>query len=86
MMNSRMLGLTALTMSLCVSGLGADEIRPGVFRTPAARFEGLADYSFAPHYVEHQGLRIHYVDEGPRDADPVLLMHGDRPGVTCIAT
>ena len=34
-------------------------------------------YPFAPHYVEVDGLRIHYVDEGPRDAAPVLLLHGE---------
>src|SRR5438034_506369 len=32
---------------------------------------------FAPHYVEAGGLRIHYVDEGPRNAAPVLLLHGE---------
>ena len=40
-----------------------------VLRTPDSRFVGLPDYAFAPHY--HQvtpQLRLHYVDEGPRDA------------------
>jgi len=49
-----------------------------VLRTPDARFAGLADYPFAPHY--HQvtdDLRLHYVDEGPRDAPPVLMLHGE---------
>ena len=51
-------------------------------RTPDSRFVGLSDYSFAPHYVddgEGEGgtLRVHYVDEGPRDAAPVLLLHGE---------
>ena len=32
---------------------------------------------FAPQYVEIDGLRVHYVDEGPRDGAPVLLMHGE---------
>lgn len=35
-------------------------------RTPDKRFERLLDYPFAPHYVEVDGLRMHYVDEGPR--------------------
>ena len=53
-----------------------------VLRTPDARFEGLADWPFAPHYAEVTDadgatLRIAYVDEGPRDAAPVLLMHGE---------
>ncbi|MBP6699964.1 MAG: haloalkane dehalogenase [Halioglobus sp.] len=49
-----------------------------VLRTPDSRFAGLPDYAFAPHY--HQvtpQLRLHYVDEGPRDAPPVLMLHGE---------
>jgi haloalkane dehalogenase len=48
-----------------------------VLRTPDDRFAGLPGYSFAPRYVEVDGLRVHYVDEGPRDAAPVLLLHGE---------
>ena len=53
-----------------------------VLRAPDERFAGLADYPFAPHYLtvtdaDGTDLRIHYVDEGPRDAAPVLLMHGE---------
>ena len=59
----------------------AQEIRPGVFRTPDDRFENLKDYPFEPHYLEVDSklgkLRVHYVDVGPRDADPILLMHGE---------
>jgi len=47
-----------------------------VLRTPDERFAALPDFPFAPHYVELD-LRIHYVDEGPRDAAPILLMHGE---------
>ena len=46
-------------------------------RTPESRFEDLPGYNFAPHYVDIDGLRMHYVDEGPADADPVLLLHGE---------
>lgn len=49
-----------------------------VLRTPDARFGGLPDYPFAPHY--HQltpELRLHYIDEGPRDGAPVLMLHGE---------
>lgn len=52
-------------------------MKPGVLRTPDERFEGIADFPFAPHYVEVDGLRIHFLDEGPRDAAPILLMHGE---------
>lgn len=46
-------------------------------RTPDERFADLAEYSFSPHYVDVDGLRVHYVDEGPRSVDPVLLLHGE---------
>lgn len=49
-----------------------------ILRTPDSRFEGLSDYPFAAHYHEvEQGLRLHYVDEGPHDAPPVLMLHGE---------
>lgn len=51
-------------------------------RTPDERFSNLPGYNFAPHYLsvddtEGGELRVHYLDEGPRDAAPVLLMHGE---------
>ena len=46
-------------------------------RTPDARFENLPGYGFAPHYIDTRGLRMHYVDEGPRDGEPVLMLHGE---------
>jgi haloalkane dehalogenase len=46
-------------------------------RTPDDRFANLPGYSFAPHYVDVDGLRMHYIDEGPREAAPVLLLHGE---------
>jgi haloalkane dehalogenase len=49
-----------------------------VLRTPDERFEALPDYAFAPRYATiGRGLRLHYVDEGPRDASPVLMLHGE---------
>jgi haloalkane dehalogenase len=48
-----------------------------ILRTPDERFAALPDFPFAPRYTEVSGLRIHYVDEGPRDAAPVLLLHGE---------
>jgi haloalkane dehalogenase len=48
-----------------------------VLRTPDERFEAVPAYPFAPHYVEVDGLRIHHVDEGPRDAQVVLMLHGE---------
>jgi haloalkane dehalogenase len=37
------------------------------FRTPDERFAALPDFAFAPHYVEQDGLRMHYLDEGEGD-------------------
>ncbi|MFI5302600.1 MAG: haloalkane dehalogenase [Polyangiales bacterium] len=48
-----------------------------ILRTPDERFASLPGYSFAPHYVDIGALRVHYVDEGPRDAAPILLLHGE---------
>lgn len=46
-------------------------------RTPESRFDKLPDYDFTPHFVEVGGVRMHYVDEGPVDTAPVLLLHGE---------
>jgi pimeloyl-ACP methyl ester carboxylesterase len=48
-----------------------------VLRTDDERFANLPGYAFAPHYADIDGLRMHYVDEGPRDAAPVLMLHGE---------
>lgn len=49
-----------------------------VHRTPDARFSDIPDYPFDPRYhILSDGLRLHYVDEGPRDGIPVLMMHGE---------
>jgi haloalkane dehalogenase len=48
-----------------------------VLRTPDERFTDLPGYSFQPRYVEVDGLRVHYIDEGPRGGAPVLLLHGE---------
>ena len=48
----------------------------GILRTPESYFEDLKDYPFHPHFVKVNNLQIHYVDEGPVDARPLLLLHG----------
>lgn len=47
-------------------------------RTPDDRFAALPDYPFAPRYVDvGDGLRMHHVDEGPRGAPVILMLHGE---------
>jgi haloalkane dehalogenase len=52
-------------------------------RTPDDRFEGLPDFPFVAHHVDVPNpdggapLRMAYLDEGPADAPPVLLLHGE---------
>lgn len=46
-------------------------------RTPDDRFADLPDWPYEPRYADLDGLRMAYVDEGPRAADPVLLLHGE---------
>jgi haloalkane dehalogenase len=47
-------------------------------RPSDAPFRDLPDFAFAPHFAEiGDGLRVHYVDEGPRDAPVVLMLHGE---------
>ncbi|MBM4240057.1 MAG: hypothetical protein FJ154_11075, partial [Gammaproteobacteria bacterium] len=48
-----------------------------VLRTPESCFASIAGFPYTPHYLEIGGLRIACIDEGPRDAAPVLLMHGE---------
>ena len=47
-----------------------------ILRTPDSNFADLADFPFQPHYFENDGVRMHYLDEGPTDAPVALLMHG----------
>ena len=48
-----------------------------LLRTPDDRFHALPGWTYEPHYVDLDGVRIHYVDEGPPTAAPVLLLHGE---------
>lgn len=53
-----------------------------VLRTPDSRFSRLTGYAFEPHYADvaaedTPALRMHYVDEGPRDGTPIVLLHGE---------
>ena len=45
-------------------------------RTPDDCFKNLPDFPYAPNYVEVDGLRLHYIDEGPKNGQVVVLLHG----------
>ena len=50
-------------------------------RTPEERFENLPGYPFDPNYLQipagdGEELRMHYLDEGPRDGEVILCLHG----------
>ena len=55
----------------------ANEITPGIYRTPDSQFDNLPGYTFNPNYTDIGDYRVHYLDEGPADADPVLMLHGE---------
>ncbi|HEY3136779.1 MAG TPA: haloalkane dehalogenase [Blastocatellia bacterium] len=46
-----------------------------LLRTPDERFENLPDFPFEPHYVDINGARVHYVDEG--EGETILCLHGE---------
>jgi haloalkane dehalogenase len=56
---------------------GENSMQTTALRTPDARFADLPGYPFAPNHVDIDGLRMHYVDEGPREAPVVLMLHGE---------
>ncbi|MDG2307060.1 MAG: haloalkane dehalogenase [Candidatus Binatia bacterium] len=52
-----------------------------ILRTPDERFANLPNYPFDPHYTDvpagdGQMLRIHHIDQGPRDGETIVCMHG----------
>ncbi|MBY0412191.1 MAG: tRNA adenosine(34) deaminase TadA, partial [Burkholderiaceae bacterium] len=62
--------------------LASQPLRDDALRTPDAAFSHLSDYPWAPQYVSDlpslAGLRLHYLDEGPRDAPRTwLCLHGN---------
>lgn len=69
--------IAVLWATLSISSTVADEILPGILRTPEARFQGLTDYPFQANYLQLGDVRMHYVDEGPSQAPVVLLLHGE---------
>jgi len=75
-----LVALGAMSATLGLSGCTQQKTSDAVLRTPETRFVNLPDYDFAPHYArvpsDFGPLRMHYVDEGPANADVILLLHG----------
>jgi len=46
------------------------------YRVSESFFHDVKDYPFDAHYVDINGLRMHYIDEGQGGASTILLMHG----------
>jgi haloalkane dehalogenase len=51
--------------------------RVRVVRTPESRFADLPDFAYSPRYVDVGGARLAYVEAGPADGEPILLLHGE---------
>lgn len=50
----------------------------GPLRTPEDRFSSISGYPFTPHYLEIEGYRVHYIDEGPPKANKTIVcLHGE---------
>lgn len=58
----------------------AEPLRDDALRTPAARFDGLANDGFASHHVHDlpslNGWRLHYRDEGAAELPTLVCLHG----------
>ncbi len=46
-----------------------------ILRTPEERFRNLPEYPFKPNFVDINGLRVHYIDEG--NGETILCLHGE---------
>ena len=73
----RILGCLVLAALACGAPIQAEEVRPGVLRTPDVRFDSLEGWPYAPNYLQVGDIRLHYIDEGPRDGETLLLIHGE---------
>ncbi len=72
-----------------VAACEGKSLKWNILRTPDSRFENLPGYPFAPNFVDdlpsYAGIRIHFVDVGPRDATKTFFVFmASRPGVIFI--
>jgi len=70
--------LTAQSRTGCDQPLQVMKTADGVpfLRTPDACFADLPDWPYTSKYVELNGLRQAYVDEGPADGEVIVMLHG----------
>lgn len=52
------------------------KLKPNTLRTPEESFQGLIDYPFEANYLQVDGMRLHYVDEGKSNDKTIFLLHG----------
>ncbi|MGF1754131.1 haloalkane dehalogenase [Vibrio makurazakiensis] len=52
------------------------KIKEHTIRTPDSQFNDLVDYPFSAHYLEIDGMRMHYLDEGSEHSKTIFLFHG----------
>ena len=73
-----MLRTLCISLLLTSGMVMADEIKPGILRTPEARFSEITDFPYEPNYLQVGDIRLHYIDVGPKDAaETILLIHGE---------
>jgi len=68
-------GVTIEGTGLWLRRIEIGGITMALLRTPEERFAGLPGYAFEPHYLDLDGVRVHYVDEG--GGEVVLCLHGE---------
>jgi haloalkane dehalogenase len=66
-----------LSLSISTPPVHGQAVTSDVHRTPDERFSAIDDYPFEPHYIDVNGLRMHYVDEGTGAAGTMILLHGE---------
>ena len=69
--------LALVLLILTASAAAAEDVRPGVLRTPELRFSNLTDFPFDSRYLEIDGMRLHYLDEGPPEGEVIFMIHGE---------
>lgn len=45
--------------------------------TPDHCFDGIKDFPYLPNYVDYNGLKMHYIDEGQKEGEVILALHGE---------